>query len=123
MLLSNMEMEARMEDLKKLLPHRDKIGYIAARNYRILEDNLTEYHKFKDDLIREYGTELVDDKGEKTGQVKISEGDDRYEEFIDKLTEYAEIQHNVEPMKLTYEETIGLLSGEEILALDWLLEN
>lgn len=118
-----MEMEARMEDLKKLLPHRDKIGYIAARNYRILEDNLTEYHKFKDDLIREYGTELVDDKGEKTGQVKISEGDDRYEEFIDKLTEYAEIQHNVEPMKLTYEETIGLLSGEEILALDWLLEN
>ena len=35
----------------------------------------------------------------------------------------ATIKHEVELMKLNYNEVIGILSGEEILKLDWMLED
>ena len=43
MKISNIKMEQMLMNLKPILPQRNKIGYIAARNTRILKDALTEY--------------------------------------------------------------------------------
>lgn len=41
--------------------------------------------------------------------------------FLSELAPYNEMEHEVELMELPYSEVIGSLSGEEILAIDWML--
>ena len=43
--------------------------------------------------------------------------------FCDELAPFNEMEHEVELMTAKYEDTIGCLSGEEILLLDWMLED
>lgn len=121
MKFSNIKMEMMLETLKPLLPHRDKIGYIAARNTRILNDTLTEYFTFKRDLISKYGEPDKDENGKETGTVSISPTASNFNDFLNEFDTIKNIEHNVELMTIPYEEIIGLLNGEEILALDWML--
>ena len=53
--LKNSEMVVMVQNLRPLLQLRNKIGYIAARNFRMLSTALTEYEAFKHDLINKYG--------------------------------------------------------------------
>lgn len=48
----NAEMDVMINQLKPVLSHRDKIGYIAARNYRILAECLTEYEAFRNASLK-----------------------------------------------------------------------
>ena len=96
--LKNSEMVVMVQNLRPLLQLRNKIGYIAARNFRMLSTALTEYEAFKHDLINKYGEP-------------------------DELAPFNEMEHEVELMTAKYEDTIGCLSGEEILLLDWMLED
>lgn len=121
MKFSNIKMEMMLETLKPLLPHRDKIGYIAARNTRILNDTLTEYFTFKRDLISKYGEPDKDENGKETGTVSISPTASNFNDFLKEFDTIKNIEHNVELMTIPYEEVIGLLNGEEILELDWML--
>ena len=121
MKFSNIKMEMMLETLKPLLPHRDKIGYIAARNTRILNDTLTEYFTFKRDLISKYGEPDKDENGKETGTVSISPTASNFNDFLKEFDTIKNIEHNVELMTIPYEEIIGLLNGEEILELDWML--
>ena len=57
----NSEMVGMMQSLKPILEKRDVVGYVAARNYRTLDNALTEYKIFRDDLIKKYGED--DGKG------------------------------------------------------------
>ena len=52
-------MDVMINHLKPVLSHRDKIGYIAARNYRILAECLTEYEVFRNGLIEKIGERRV----------------------------------------------------------------
>lgn len=121
MKFSNIKMEMMLETLKPLLPHRDKIGYIAARNTRILNNTLTEYFTFKRDLISKYGEPDKDENGKETGTVSISPTVSNFNDFLKEFDTIKNIEHNVELMTIPYEEVIGLLNGEEILELDWML--
>lgn len=121
MKFSNIKMEMMLETLKPLLPHRDKIGYIAARNTRILNDTLTEYFTFKRDLISKYGEPDKDENGKETGTVSISPTASNFNDFLKEFDTIKNIEHNMELMTIPYEEVIGLLNGEEILELDWML--
>lgn len=121
MKLSNIKMEMMLEALKPILPHRDKIGYIAARNTRIINDTLTEYFVFKRDLISKYGEPDKDENGKETGTVSISPLSSNFEYFVKEFDTIKNIEHDVELMTIPYEEVIGLLNGEEILELDWML--
>lgn len=121
MKFNNIKMEMMLETLKPLLPHRDKIGYIAARNTRILNDTLTEYFTFKRDLISKYGEPDKDENGKETGTVSISPTASNFNDFLKEFDTIKNIEHNVELMTIPYEEVIGLLNGEEILELDWML--
>ena len=110
-----------LESLKPILPHRDKIGYIAARNTRILNGTLTEYFTFKRELINKYGDIDKDENGNETGTISISPSTSNFNEFIKEFDSIKNIEHDVELMTITYEEVIGLLNGEEILKIDWML--
>lgn len=123
MVLSNIKMEEMASQLKPLLAHRDKVGYYAARNYRILENNLIEYTKFKEDLICQYGEQEKDAEGNLIPTYTLSYADENFKKFEQEIKQYADIEHTVTLMKLRYDEVIGLLSGEEILSIDWMLED
>lgn len=115
--LKNIQMEQRLNSLKLLLDRRDKIGYYAARNYRIMSDSLTEYYEIKNNLIMKYG-----EPDEKSG-TSINVNSESFNTFINELSPFCEIEHEVDIMTAKYDEVIDILSGEEILAIDWMLED
>lgn len=122
MKLTNIRMETMLTQLQKVLGHVDKVGYVAARNTRILNDELTEYFQIKQELIYKYGEKEIID-GEPTGRIVVTPKSEHFKEFEKEFSEIATIEHEVELMKLNYNEVIGILSGEEILKLDWMLED
>lgn len=110
-----------LEALKPILPHRDKIGYVAARNVRILNDTLTEYFNFKEELIKKYGELDVDENGNEIGTISLKPNSDKFDCFMKEFDKFKDIEHDIELMTISYDEIIGLLNGEEILSLDWML--
>lgn len=114
-------MDVMINHLKPVLSHRDKIGYIAARNYRILAECLTEYQVFRNGLIEKYGEETKDGNGRSIIGVKVDSPD--FQKFCDELAPFNEMEHEVELMIAKYEDAIGCLTGEEILAVDWMFED
>lgn len=121
--LKNIQMDQMLNSLRSILSHKDKIGYYAARNYRLLEDSLIEYQNFKNSLIAKYGTTDVDADGNELQTISIKVGSENFDKFIEELEPFNNIEHEVELMIAKYEDAIGCLSGEEILAIDWMLED
>ena len=117
MKLKSIEMENMIEQLKQLLSHRDKIGYVAARNTRILKEALTEYFIFKNDLIKKYGNEDKD-----TNTIYIEPTSPNFSDFLKEFEEIGNIEHDIDIMTIPYEDAIGLLNGNEILSLDWMFK-
>lgn len=114
---TNFKMEKMLRDLKPVLQYRGKAGYAAARNTRILCDTLTEFFQFRDDLIRKYGVE------DGNGRIVITPENEKFYVFNEKLNKIGEIEHEVNLMSLKYDEVIEVLSGEEMLNLEWMLED
>ena len=53
--LKNYEVLVYLKSLKPLLARRDKIGYVAARNYRFLSNSIVEFDTIRLSLIEKYG--------------------------------------------------------------------
>ena len=119
--LKNAEMAVMLNQLRPILSHRDKIGYVAARNYRILSECLTEYEAFRNSLIEKYGEAIKDDHGRPIIGVKVESPN--FQKFCDEMAPFNEMEHEVEIMTAKFDETIGCLSGEEILGIEWMLED
>ena len=119
--LKNAQMVAMLNQLQPILSHRDKIGYVAARNFRILSECLTEYEAFRNSLIEKYGEETKDDRGRPIIGVKVDSPN--FKLFCDELAPFNEMEHEVEIMTAKYDDVIGCLSGEEVLSIDWMLED
>lgn len=119
--LKNAQMVIMCQSLQSLLSRRDKIGYMAARNYRILSDSLIEYEAFKRTLIEKYGEPDKDEDGADLGTISINIGSSNFKMFCDEMAPFNEIEHEVELMVGNYDDVIDRLSGEEILAIDWML--
>lgn len=111
----------RLHSLKPFLSRRDKIGYVAARNYRFLSDSITEFETIRLSLIEKYGVEGKDERGAPTYTLKMDSLN--FKNFCDELAPFNEMEHEVELMTAKYDEVAGNLSGEEILAIDWMLED
>lgn len=116
----NVEMEQMLGVLSKHLDRKDIIGYAAARNTRILANELTEYIDKKNELIRKYGEADTDDGGNPTGSVSIRVNTPEFEKFAIEIEQFAKISHSPEIMTIPYESAIGKLSGSEFLELDWM---
>lgn len=111
----------RLHSLKPFLSRRDKIGYVAARNYRFLSNSITEFETIRLSLIEKYGVEGKDERGAPTYTLKMDSPN--FKDFCDELAPFNEMEHEVELMTAKYDEVAGNLSGEEILAIDWMLED
>lgn len=121
--LKNARMAEMLHQLAPLLPRRDRIGYAAARNFRALSDSLTEYHAFRNGLIEKYGEPDTDEDGNVLPTVSIKMGSPGFKAFCDEMKPLNETAHAVELMTIPYADVVGVLSGEEILAVDWMLED
>lgn len=121
--ITNFKMEQMLSHLKPFLCERNKIGYVAARNTRILETSLTEYFKIKHDLIEKYGEKDIDENGNDKGTISISPSSPNFTRFTEEFSQIQNIEHEVDIMTLKYDEVIGILAGKEILAIDWMLED
>lgn len=120
--LKNSQMAAMLQSLQPLLSQRNKFGYMAARNSRVLSNSLIEYEIFKRGLLEKYGEDDKDENGVELGTISINIKSPNFKAFCDEMAPYNEIEHEVELMTCKYEETIGVLSGEEILGIEWMLE-
>ena len=119
----NYQMDNMLRALEPLLERRDIIGYAAARNARLLREQLTEYHGVRDELVEKYGERELDEEGNETGRMRVSPSSERFRDFIDELQRYADISHDFDPFRIKYTEAIGNLSGQEMLAVDWMFED
>ena len=111
----------RLHSLKPFLSRRDKIGYVAARNYRFLSNSIAEFETIRLSLIEKYGVEGKDERGAPTYTLKMDSPN--FKNFCDELAPFNEMEHEVELMTAKYDEVAGNLSGEDILAIDWMLED
>lgn len=119
--LTNLQMDNMLRQLAPLLTHRDKVGYIAARNYRVLSEAITEYSAFKNALIEKYGEPDENEDGQKVFFIKTTSPN--FKQFCDELASFNEIEQEIELMIAKYEDAIGSLSGEELLGADWMFED
>lgn len=122
-ILKNIKMQEMVHQLQPLLSHRDKIGYIAARNYRILTNSLTEYTAFRNGLIEKYGEQDEDETGAKLPTISLKASSPNFAAFCDELEPFNNMEHEVELMIAKYDDAINVLTGEEILSIDWMLED
>lgn len=120
-MLKNSEVFNRLHSLKPLLTRNDMIGYIAARNYRFLSNSLVEYESIRVNLIKKYGEEGKDEHGTPAYTLKMDSPN--FKAFCDELAPFNEMEHEVELMTAKYDDAAGKLTGEEILAVDWMLED
>ena len=122
-LKKNSELVVMLHQLEPVLARGNRIGYVAARNYRILSDALIEYNQFKNELIEKYGTPDKAENGTELPTASIKVGSPQFKSFCDEMAQYNNIEQQVELMTVKYEDTVGVLSGEEILSIDWMLED
>ena len=122
-LKKNSELVVMLHQLEPVLAQRNRIGYVASRNYRILSDALIEYNQFKNELIEKYGTPDKAENGTELPTASIKVGSPQFKSFCDEMAQYNNIEQQVELMTVKYEDTVGVLSGEEILSIDWMLED
>lgn len=121
MLLKNAKMVEMIYQLQPLLSHRDMIGYAAARNYRFLSESLVEYNMIRRSLIEKYGEDGVDESG--ASIVSIGPDNPSFKAFCDELKPFNEMEHEIDLVTIKYTDVIGCLTGEEILQIDWMLED
>jgi len=88
---SQMSLMLQQLQLQPLLSHRDKIGYVAARNYRFLSNSLTEYEAFKRGLVEKYGRPDLDEEGTDKGTISIRVGSPDFKAFCDELQPFNEM--------------------------------
>lgn len=121
--LKNCQMVGMLHQLEPVLSQRNRLGYAAARNFRILSDALTEYNRFKMELVEKYGEPDRAEDGTELPTVSIKVGSQSFKSFCDEMVPYNNIEHEVDLMTAKFEDTIGVLSGEEIIGIDWMLED
>ena len=120
MLITNYDMTTKIDQLSKYLDRVDIIGYAAARNIRRLEDSAMEFIKRRNEVLAKYGDVERDENGNDTGKRYITENSFHYNDVMDALNDIGEIKHEVEIFTIPYETVNGVLSGSDILELDWM---
>lgn len=124
MKFTNIEMDQKITDLEPFLERTDVIGYSAARNTRMLLNQAVEYREFKDILIDKYGEPEVDENGNPTGRKFLRVGTEAFEKFKEEINQIASMEYEVDGLiTLKYSDVNGILSGTEILTIDWMLED
>lgn len=117
----NIEMEQMIEAVKPLLARTDLVGYAAARNTRILMAETTEYRDLRQSLIMKYGAPEVGEDGSETGRYELRFDSPSWADYEQEVTEWAMLEHEPDLYRIPAKEAIGVLSGQEMLDIEWML--
>lgn len=122
MRVTNAQAEAWLEALDGVLDHSGPVGYAAAVNTRRLREAISEYLSVKMGIIRRYGHEVIKN-GVQTGEWVIPQQSPDLEKAEEELSEFAELEHEVDVMRLPVEKVVDELTGRQILELWFMVKD
>lgn len=112
-----------LEGMAPLLDMGGAVGYAAAYNYRMVNEQVQEYVKTRDDALRELATPVTDDDGHETGEYRFEAGSDAYVEFERRVGELAGFSHDVQLITISKERAIDAgLTGKQMLDADFMFK-
>lgn len=123
MLMNNYQMAGALAELESLLERSDAVGFAAARNTKIFTEALSDYNRIREELIGKYGTHDKDDDGNELPTISIYPGYENFDQFMKEMNEIGIIEQDVPAVTLKYEKALGVLTGKQLLALDWMFSD
>lgn len=119
MKLTNIEMSNYLSYLNKVADKtKGKLAYAIARNIRKISNESYEFEQIRENLINKYGTP----NEEGISSIKIDS--DAYKSFVEEITEYMNIEHEVDIYKIDPEIIFNSeLTAKEIVWLDFMIED
>lgn len=116
--LTNIEMSNHLMALKNISGKvSGKLAYAVSRNMRKLANEVFEFDEIRNKLINKYG-EKNDD-----GIFAIKIGSDSYNKFIKEISEFTDIEHEVDIYSVKSEILYNSdLNADEMLQLDFMIE-
>lgn len=100
---------------------KGKFGYAIARNVRKIKDACNEFLVVRQELIEELGESEKDENGNETANFSIKIGSPAFFEYVEKIDEYAGIEHDVEIYKIPYDVLPEDMTAQGMLNLEWML--
>lgn len=118
MIMTNIDMFNRLNILQSISSKvTGKLGYAVARNIRKIIDECQDFLKIKDELVHKYGTE------DENGNIVIKQNTEEYENFIEELQVYSDIQCDVDIFKVNEEELWNsALNANEMLSIEFMID-
>lgn len=114
MILNNKKM---MESVVVLSQAEEKgmLGYAIARNRTKLTAEIQEYSKIRDELLREYGTDIGNGQFQLTPEAAAR--------FYEALQPYSELTADVPVMQVSLDVFCsGNLTSSQMITLDWMVK-
>ena len=107
--------EALSIALNLMMNEKGAVGFKLMRNKRMIDDELAEYYKFKNDLFVKYAD----------GQNFIDPNSDKGKEFIKEFQPIADIEVNFNFRKLTEDELAQstLTASQMAILWEWMVED
>lgn len=117
MILTNIEMSNYLMFLKNISGKvNGKLAYAVSRNMRKLANEVLEFEEIRNNLIDKYGTKNKD------GISVIKIGTEAYDNFLEDISEYLGIKHEVDIFTVESEIMCNSnLNAEEMLQLDFMV--
>ena len=105
------EADLMVQTLNTMLQVKGIVGFKIARNLRMLNDELKEYYKIKQELFEKYGTQQGD-------ELVIDKTTENFTNYLKEIEPYEEQEVNFDFKKITEEELQNSdLTVEQILIL------
>lgn len=97
------------------LEEKGMLGFAIARNRKKLAEECKDYAEKRDELLREFGTDLGN------GQFQLPP--DKVNDFLNALKPYSELEVEVPVMTVSQDVFCsGNLTSSQMFALDWMVE-
>lgn len=115
--MKTVEAEMLSIALNSMLDIKGIAGLKIARNQRMINDELKEYYRFKQELFKKYGEE-------KDGNLIIQKDSENYPSFVAEIKPLEENEVSFDFRKLTEQELIdsGMTAKQMQLIWDWMVE-
>lgn len=114
MKMTNEQMLNSLAVLSKL-EETGMLGFAIARNRKKLSEECKEYSEKRDELLKEFGTDVGN------GQFQLTT--DKVADFIEALKPYGELEFDVPVMTVSQDVFCsGSLTSSQMLILDWMVE-
>lgn len=119
MKLTNIEMNNVLSNLGNISDKvTGKLAYAVARNMRKIGNEIVDFENIRNKLINKYGTL---DENENNYVIKV--GTEEHKKFMEEISEYTSIEHDVDIYKVDKEEIFkSNLTAKEIINLDFMIE-